>query len=120
MATTPGILKDLVQYVRARMAQVGLLGVPIVYNEFGWPTSGYRPFDHWRALAPRQVHRAGRATFAARSDCGVVSIAPYAWATSQELPEDTEDWYGIVGHPSAPCPIGRHVSTLGSRACFAA
>lgn len=90
----PSIHTDLLRYVRFQMAQVGLGGVPIVYNEFGWSISGERGFvtsESKRARYIRQV-----ATYAARSDCGVASIAPYAWATRETVDEDAEDWFGMV------------------------
>lgn len=90
----PWIHKNLIRYVRARMAEVGLGEVPIFHNEFGWSTNGARGFvtsEGRRAAYIRKV-----ATFAARSDCGVMSVAPYAWATREELTKDAEDWFGMV------------------------
>ena len=95
----PWIHRNLIRYVRGRMAEVGLGGVPIHHNEFGWSTDGERGFvatERERGDYIRKV-----ASFAARSDCGVISVAPYAWATREELDREAEDWFGIVRLRSA-------------------
>jgi hypothetical protein len=95
----PWIHRDVLRYVRHRMAEVGLGGVPILYNEFGWSTSGDRGFvtrEGRRAAYIREL-----VSFAARSDCGVISVAPYAWATREDVAHETEDWFGIVRLRSA-------------------
>jgi hypothetical protein len=95
----PWIHRNLIRYARRRMAKVGLGAVPIHHNEFGWSTSGERGFitsERERGAYIRKV-----ISFAASSDCGVVSVAPYAWATREELSQDAEDWFGIVRLRSA-------------------
>ena len=95
----PGTHTNLIRYVRERMAEVGLGGVPIYHNEFGWSTAGESRFvttERERGAYIRKV-----ISFAARSDCGVMSVAPYAWATREELVQDAEDWFGMVRLRSA-------------------
>jgi hypothetical protein len=95
----PSIHLDLLRYVRWRLGQVGLGKAPIVYNEYGWATSGSRGFvtsERARAAYLRKI-----TAVAARGNCGVIEVDPYTWATREVHPEDAEDWFGIVDPQSA-------------------
>jgi polysaccharide biosynthesis protein PslG len=96
---TPAVHLSLLRYTRRRLRQIGLGQMPIVYNEFGWTTSGAAGFvasDRTRARYLRKI-----TTYAARGTCGVIEVDPYAWATDEVLPQDSEDWYGIVDPETA-------------------
>lgn len=95
----PWIHLDLLRYVRWRMRQVGLGGVPIVYNEYGWATKGATGFvtsERSRSAYLRKI-----TAVAARGTCGVIEVDPYTWATPEAQPDDAEDWFGIVDPESA-------------------
>lgn len=104
----------LLRHLRRRMGELSL-GLPIVYNEFGWPTRGARGFvtgEKARAAYTRRVAKA-----AGLGDCGVISVAPYTWATREMQLDDAEDWYGIVDPLTArPYRTARSYSELVRRA----
>lgn len=84
-------LADLASF-RRELDRVGLAGKPISIDEIGWPTQGTGaiPEDE-RAQKLGEV-----ASVVPRTDCGVDSLAPYAWLTSEQNPADPEDWFGIA------------------------
>lgn len=92
-AERPGGHINLLRHLRERMGELSL-GLPIVYNEFGWPTKGsgrLTTSETVRATYTRKVARA-----AALGDCGVISVAPFTWATREMVVDDAEDWFGVV------------------------
>jgi hypothetical protein len=96
---TPAVHLDLLRYTRSRLREIGLGRVPLVYNEFGWTTSGSAGFSATEAARARYLRTI--TAYAARGTCGVVEVDPYAWATDEALPQDSEDWYGMVDPETA-------------------
>jgi hypothetical protein len=85
--------------MRERLHQIGLGRVPIVYNEFGWATSGDGGFVTGERTRARYLRRI--ITYAARGTCGVSEVDPYTWATPEGTPQDTEQWFGIADPETA-------------------
>ena len=79
---------------RESVDAAGLAGVPLSWNEVGWPTAGEGGFaptpEAERAVLMREVTAA-----AAGIGCGIVSFAPHTWVTPELNPADPEDWFGI-------------------------
>ena len=109
-AKLPGGHLKLLRHLRRRMGELSL-GLPIVFNEFGWPTRGTTAFVTGERARAAYTSRVARA--AALGDCGVASIAPYTWATPEAAPTDAEHWYGIADPRSArPYETARAYSRL--------
>jgi hypothetical protein len=109
-ARLPGRHIGHLRHLRRRMGELRL-GLPIVYNEFGWPRRGARGFVTGERLRAAYTRRVAR--IAALSDCGVSSVAPYTWATAEANPAEAEDWYGIADPRTArPYPTARAYSAL--------
>ena len=109
-AKLPGGHIKLLRHLRRRMGELSL-GLPIVFNEFGWPTRGTTAFVTGERARAAYTSRVARA--AALGDCGVASIAPYTWATPEAAPTDAEHWYGIADPRSArPYETARAYSRL--------
>lgn len=89
-----GVIAGVVEF-RREIDAAGLPGVPLSWNEVGWPTAG----DGGLPATP-EAERAeliGAATAAAgRIGCGIVSFAPHTWVTPEVDPSDPEDWFGIA------------------------
>jgi len=96
---TPAVHFDALRYMRERLRQIGLGRVPIVYNEFGWATSGDGGFVTGERTRARYLRRI--ITYAARGTCGVSEVDPYTWATPEGSPQDTEQWFGIADPETA-------------------
>jgi hypothetical protein len=74
---------------------VGLAGVPLAVNEFGWRTMG----DGAAPLADEQqrAEYVAELTVAiAASSCDVIALALHTWITPETNPADPESWYGIA------------------------
>jgi hypothetical protein len=100
-----GMLAQLTWY-RGAMDTAGFDGTPISVNELGWPTQGSGTFT---ALpeATRAPYLGSVIEGIARSDCGVVSVAPHTWITEERDPIDQEHWFGLADPESGrPYPSG--------------
>lgn len=94
-----GVIAGVVEF-RREIDAAGLPGVPLSWNEVGWPTAGDA------ALPPtpedERAELIGAVTAAAGEiGCGIVSFAPHTWVTPELDPNDPEDWFGIADPESA-------------------
>ena len=121
-ATSRSVL-NAVAWFRKTLNEVGLRGVPMSANEFGWPTRGVSPQLPAVPEARRARYLPAAATSLARSNCGLIGLAPHTWVTEQRNPASIVDWYGLANpvtgqpYPSA-LAYGRAVKSLedgGSR-----
>jgi hypothetical protein len=94
--STAATTVDNVVELRAAMRRLGL-GQPIALTEWGAPTSGAGAITE----AARAALLSTTTTLLAGSDCGLLSIVPYAWQTDRVDPADREDWFGIAGTAGA-------------------
>lgn len=103
----PSVDEALETVVRFRNAisAAGLPNTPMVANEIGW---------HTRGLGPLRVSESERADLISamanafwRTDCGLSSVAPYAWMTLEQNLFDREHWFGLADPDSGvPYPSG--------------
>ena len=89
-----GVIAGVAEFRRIIDA-AGLAGVPLSWNEVGWPTAGEGGFpptpEAERAILIGEVTAA-----AAEVGCGIVSFAPHTWVTPELDGADPEDWFGIA------------------------
>jgi hypothetical protein len=116
--TPVGVLDDL-RWYRDTLRRVGLGGVPMSLDETGWYTQGSGSFGPTPEIV-RASYYIELTSEVARSDCGVVSIAPYTW-TSAQTGESPQAWYGIADpatgapYPSAQA-YGAEIKVLEGKA----
>jgi hypothetical protein len=116
--TPDGVLADL-RWYRDTLRRVGLGQVPMSLDETGWYTQGSGSFGPTPELV-RASYYAALTGQVARSDCGVVSIAPYTWISAQ-TGESPQAWYGIADpatgapYPSAQA-YGAEIKVLEGKA----
>jgi hypothetical protein len=108
---------NAVAWFRKTLNDVGLRGVPMSANEFGWPTSGVSPQLPPVTEAQRARYLPTATTSLARSNCGLIGLAPHTWVTEQRNPASIVDWYGLAnpatGQPySSALAYGRAVKSL--------
>lgn len=123
-----------VEAFRETVDAVGLAGVPLSWNEVGWPTAGQGDFPP-KTEAERASLIGAVTAAAAEVGCGIVSFAPHTWVTPELIPTDPEDWFGIADpmtaepYPSAlayrdavaeaPVPAGESGQAGTPRECAA-
>lgn len=96
---------SLVGWLRSKMAAAGLGAASILVTEYGWHTQG----------GPGSVPEALRAELetdfanqAPRLNCDVIGIAPHAWVTAEQDPDNPENWWGIADPADGtPYPTGQ-------------
>lgn len=84
-----------VREFRAEIDAAGLDGVPMVWNEVGWPTSGEVGYPPVTEEARAGLLGAVTAR-ASEIGCGLVAFAPHTWVTVEQDPANPEDWFGIA------------------------
>jgi hypothetical protein len=100
--TPVGVLDDL-RWYRDTLRQLGMGQVPMSLDETGWYTHGSGSFGPTPEIV-RASYYLELTSDVARSDCGVVSIAPYTWISAQ-TGESPQAWYGIADPATgAPYP----------------
>jgi hypothetical protein len=108
---------NAVAWFRRTLTSVGLGRVPMSANEFGWPIRGVSPQLPPVPEAKRARYLPSAITSLARSNCGLVAVAPHTWVTEQRNPTAIVDWYGLANpvtgqpYPSA-LAYGRAVKSL--------
>ncbi len=93
---TPGGVLTAAAWFRATLTRVGLGDVPMIANEFGWPTRGRSPLYPAVPEATRAKYLPAATTALARSNCGLIGVAPHTWISEQRSPVYTVDWYGLA------------------------
>jgi hypothetical protein len=101
--TNAGEVLSTAEWFRATLNSVGLGNVPMMANEYGWPTHGISP--QYPAVSEDQRASYLRAATAdlSRSNCGLLGVAPHTWVSEQRSPISTIDWYGLA-NPSTGQP----------------
>jgi len=80
---------------RSALDKIAGPGIPLELTEIGWTTT-----DVSEAARARMLGKL--ALTLPRSDCGIESIAPYAWVGPELDETDREQWFGIINPESTP------------------
>ena len=96
---------SLLGWLRSKMAAAGLGAAEILVTEFGWHTQGGAGSVREDLRAELETDFVNKAP---RLNCGVIGIAPHAWVTSEQDPNNRENWWGIADPATgAPYPTGQ-------------
>ncbi|MDX6641893.1 MAG: polysaccharide biosynthesis protein PslG [Solirubrobacteraceae bacterium] len=83
----PGVYAAISAF-RHSLDSIAGAGVPLEITEIGWSTTN-------TSEAQRAANLSTLATTLPRSDCGIDSVAPYAWLGPEQSSSDSEQWFGI-------------------------
>jgi polysaccharide biosynthesis protein PslG len=91
---SPDVVMQRVTNARRTLDALGMPGVPLYVTEFGWTVSPMGAPDFATAaqrpgLLQTTLDRLGH------SDCGIAAAMVYTWATPEQDPNESEDWFGI-------------------------
>jgi len=95
---------SLIGWLRAKMRAAGLESASVLVTEYGWHTHGGPGSisEDLRAELERDF-----ASQAPRLNCDVIGIAPHAWVTAEQDPDNRENWWGVADPDTGePYPSG--------------
>jgi hypothetical protein len=99
---------SLIGWLRSKMAAAGLGSAAVMVTEFGWHTNG------GAGSIPESLRAQFETDFmnqAPRLNCDVIGVAPHAWVTAEQDPDNPENWWGIASPADgSPYPTGQAYS----------
>ena len=104
--TPDDVLHNIVAF-RKQLTELGLGDVPVVANEYGWPTRGISPINPAVSEETRTTDLTQATELLAQSRCGLRGVAPHTWVSAERNPQSTVDWYGLADPSTGqPYPSG--------------
>src|SRR5215211_5976609 len=99
---------SLIGWLRAKMRAAGLESASVLVTEYGWHTHGGPGSISEDLRAELETDFANQAP---RLNCDVIGIAPHAWVTAEQDPDNPENWWGIADPADGtPYPTGQAYS----------
>jgi hypothetical protein len=99
---------SLIGWLRSKMAAAGLGQAAILVTEYGWQTHAQPAAVPEGLRAELETRFANQAP---RLNCDVIGIAPHAWVTAEQDPDNPENWWGIADPADGtPYPTGEAYS----------
>ncbi len=100
---TPEQVLEQLRTARAVLDELGARDVLLDLNETGWTTRGLVPLTDLSAITEQE--RSARLTrlveLLAAADCGIASVEPFAWVSSEDSALDGAAWLGLANRGDA-------------------
>jgi hypothetical protein len=90
---TDGVIAS-VRAARTAVDSLGLGSVPLYVTEFGWTTQPAGAL-YWTPSSVRPGYIETTLEALGRSGCGIAAVTLYTWATPEQEPRNSQQWYGI-------------------------
>jgi hypothetical protein len=83
-----------IRRARGALDALGLGSVPLYVTEFGWTTQPAGAL-YWAPSSVRPGYIETTLRALGRSGCGIAAVTLYTWATPEQEPRNSQQWYGI-------------------------